>query len=81
MEKKVRTITKTYLVKVNNQIVVNLPTLKEANTFIKTLVINDDTNTVTIIKQSLTERIISTFETKTTKVLTATDLDNDLFFD
>lgn len=81
MEKKVKTITKTYLVKVNNQIVVNLPTLKEANTFIKTLVINDDTNTVTIIKQSLTERIISTFETKTTKVLTATDLDNDLFFD
>lgn len=81
MDKKVKTITSMYLVKVNNQIVVSLPTLKGANAFIKTLPINDDTNTVTIIKQSLTERVISTFETKTTKILISSDLDSDLTLD
>lgn len=81
MDKKVKTITSMYLVKVNNQIVVSLPTLKGANAFIKTLPINDDTNTVTIIKQSLTEKVISSFETKTTKVLISSDLDSDLTFD
>ena len=81
MDKKVRTITSMYLVKVNNEIVISLPTLKGASAFIKTLTINDDTNTVTIIKQSLTERVISTFETKTTKVLISSDLDSDLTLD
>jgi len=81
MDKKVKTITSMYLVKVNNQVVCSLPTLKGANAFIKTLTINDDTNTVSIIKQSLTEKVISTFETKTTKVLISSDLDSDLTFD
>lgn len=80
MAAKVKTITSMYLVKVNNEIVVSLPTLKGANSYIKTLFINDDTNTVTIIKQSLIERVISTFETKTTKVLISSDLDSDLTF-
>lgn len=80
MDKKVKTITSMYLVKVNNEIVVSLPTLKGANSYIKTLSINDDTNTVIIIKQSLIERVISTFETKTTKVLISSDLDSDLTF-
>lgn len=81
MDKKVKTITSLYLVKVNNEVVTTLPTLKGANAFIKTLSINDDTNTVTIIKQSLTEKVISTFETKTTKVLISSELDSDLTFD
>lgn len=78
MDKKVKTITSNYLIKVNNEVVMSLPTLKGAHAFVKTLPINDDTNTVTIIKQSLTEKVISFFQTKTTKVLMAADLDSGL---
>lgn len=78
MAPKVKTILTSYIVKVNNEVVETLPSLREARLFIKTLCINDDVNTVYIIKQSVNETILDTYETKTTKVLVATQLDEGL---
>lgn len=68
----------SYLVKVNNEVVDRLHSLKEARQFIKNLVINDDINVVHIIKQSVNETVLDTYETKTTKILIATQLDDGL---
>ena len=42
------------------------------------LVINDDVNLVQIIKQTVNECLLDTYETKTTKVLVATELDEGM---
>ena len=78
MAPKVKTIMTSYLVKVNNEVVDRLHSLKEARQFIKNLVINDDINVVHIIKQSVNETVLDTYETKTTKILIATQLDDGL---
>lgn len=78
MAPKVKTILTSYLVKVNNEIVDTFSSLREARQFIKILAINDDINIVHIIKQSINETILDTYETKTTKVLIATQLDEGI---
>ena len=75
---KIKTIQTTYLIKVNNEVSTRLPTLKEARQHIKCLVINDDVNLVQIIKQTINECLLDTYETKTTKVLVATELDEGM---
>lgn len=78
MERKIKAIQTTYLVKVNTEIVSRFPSLKDARTYVKGLVINDDISVVNIIKQTLSECIVDVYETKMTKVLIATELDDGL---
>lgn len=75
---KVKTIQTSYLVKVNNDVATIEPTLKAARTYVKTLAINDDNFTVNIIKQTVNETLLDVYETKTTKILVATELDSGL---
>jgi hypothetical protein len=78
MGQKVKTIQTSYLIKVNNEVVDTMPSLKEARQLIKTLSVNDDVFTVFIIKQTINETLLDTYHTKTTKVLVADQLDDGL---
>ncbi len=78
MAPKVKTILTTYIVRVNNEIIDKFPSLREARQHIKSLVINDDINIVHIVKQTVNETLLDTYETKTTRVLMVTQLDEDL---
>jgi hypothetical protein len=78
MAPKVKTILTTYIVRVNNEITDKFPSLREARQHIKALVINDDINVVHIVKQTINETLLDTYETKTTKVLMVTQLDEGL---
>jgi hypothetical protein len=78
MEKKIKTIQTNYIIKVNNELVTIKPTLKLARETVKALPINDDVTIVHIVKQTVNESILDTYETKTTKVLVASELDSDL---
>lgn len=76
---KVKTIDTSYTVKVNGQIIDNkFPTVWEAKKFINSLVINDDLNTVDIVKQTTTETTVKSYQTKVTKILMSNDLDEGL---
>lgn len=75
---RVKTVSTHYLIRINGNDVIYYPSLREARQHIKTMVINDDTNVVTIVRQNLNETLLDTYETKTTKVLMATQLDEGL---
>jgi hypothetical protein len=78
MGQKVKTIQTNYLVKINNEVTDVMSTLRDARQLIKTLTINDDVNSVYIIKQTINETLLDTYHTKTTKVLIASQLDEGL---
>jgi hypothetical protein len=78
MEPKVKTIAVNYIVKVNKQPIQEFSSVWEAKRHINSLIINDDINTVEIVKQTTQETIIKSFQTKVAKVLIATDLDSGL---
>ena len=78
MAPKVKTILTTYIVRINNEVTDKFSSLREARQHIKALVINDDINVVHIVKQTINETLLDTYETKTTKVLMVTQLDEGL---
>lgn len=78
MVPKVKTILTTYLVKINSEIVDKFATLRDARQHIRSMPINDDVNVVQIIKQTLNETLLDTYETQTTKILKATHLDEGM---
>lgn len=78
MDVKVKTINTSYIIRVNNEVAATKPTLKEARQHIKDMVINDNIFTVFIVKQTVTESVIDTYHTKTTKVLVASQLDEGI---
>lgn len=78
MDPKVKTIQTNYIIKVNNEISVVKPSLKEARQHIKAMSIHDNMFTVQIIKQTVNETILDVYQTKTTKVLVASQLDDDI---
>lgn len=80
MEKKVKTINTSYVVKVNDEVIGIEQTLKKARNLIKGLIIHNDNTMVQIVKQSTTEAIIDSYETKTARVLVASELGNDIEF-
>ena len=78
MEPKVKTIATNYIIKINNQPVEQFTTIWEAKRHINSLVINDDINTVDIVKQTTQETIIKSFQTKVARILTVNQLDDEL---
>lgn len=80
MEKKQKvpkTVGKRYVVQVNNNPVFTGETLKEARAYVTSLVINDSIEGVSIVKETVTETLLSTFTPQVQKVLVASDLDFD----
>lgn len=76
---KVKTISTQYLIKINNDTVSNgFDSLREARQYLKSMVLDDDINLVSIVRQNLNETVLDTYETKVTRVLTATQLDDGL---
>lgn len=78
MAPKVKTILTTYVVKINNEVVDKFPSLRDARQHIRAMPINDDINVVQIIKQTLNETLLDTYETQTTRILKATHLDEGM---
>lgn len=62
----------SYLIKVNNELAEVKHSLKEARQHIKSMIISDNVNKVTITKH--TETVIDSYEPKVTTILVATDL-------
>lgn len=78
MDVKVKTVRTDYLIKVNNDIAVVKPSLKEARQHVKAMPINDNIFTVSVIKQTVNETVVDVYQTQTTKVLVASQLDDEL---
>lgn len=66
-----------YLIKINEELAETKPSLREARQHIKNMPILDTVNCVSIVKQTITETVLDSYEPKLTKVLVATDLGFD----
>lgn len=77
MEPKIKTIGTNYIIKVNGEFAETKPTLGEARRHVRAMPIHDSILKVEILKQTLTEQVLDVYETKTKKVLEATDLGLD----
>lgn len=78
MEPRVKTIKTNYIVKINNEPINEFDSIWGAKKHISSLIINDDINTVDIVKLTTTETVLKSFKTKTAKILTINDLDEGL---
>lgn len=76
-----RTVGKKYVVKVNGDVAFSSESLKEARAFIASMIVNDSIQGVSIVKETLTETVLTNFTPQTQKVLVAADLGADLLDD
>lgn len=76
---KVKTILTKYLVKVND-ILINdsFNSLKEARHFIKVMALTEEIDTISILRQNINETVLDIYKPTTTRILTASQLDDDL---
>lgn len=72
---KIKTILTSYVIKVNNEPATIKASLAEARREVKGMPVNDGVNIVHIVKQTVTEQILDTYEAEVKRVLKASDLD------
>lgn len=77
-QKVPKTIGKRYVVKVNNEVVFATESLKEARGYIATLALTEAVTGVSIVKETVTETVLSNFEPKVQTVLVASQLDQEI---
>ena len=76
--KPIKVVNTQYVIKVNNEVIAVMPSLREARQHIKYMPIGESTNIVHIVKQNTVETLLDTYEPRITKVLVASELDDEL---
>lgn len=78
MSPKVKTLDTTYIIKVNNNILLGLATLKEAKEYVKYMQLNETIKEIKIVKKTTTEQILKSYTPLIKIALKAIDLDGEL---
>lgn len=65
----------SYVIKVNNEVAATKQSLKDARQHIKAMPILNDTDTISIVKQVVSELVVNTYQPKVSKTWTVADMD------
>lgn len=78
MGPKIKTVGVQYLVKMNEELVDAVATLRQARSLVKTIPLTEATKKVNIVKLTTTEQVLDVYEPVQTLVLRASQLDEGL---
>lgn len=78
VQKVPKTIGKRYVVKVNNESVSATESLKEARAYITTLALNSSVANISIVKETVTETVLTNWAFNSQDVVTANELDSEI---
>ena len=75
--KPVKSVGVDYIIKVNGQPVYNAETRKAANSYLKTMTLNEAVHNVSIVRRNVTEVTVKVLVPEIQRVLTVSELDFD----